>query len=73
MHRILSNEKAACKILVTGANALGGNSQNFLKLILNIFATFRCFYKAIIHRKQVVYVFLQLLTLTFLIPVSKTT
>ncbi len=34
-----------------------GNSQNFLRQICNIFVTLRCFYKAIIHSKEVVYVF----------------
>jgi len=36
---------------------LGRNSQNFLKQICKIFGTFRCFYKAIIHRKSEIYVF----------------
>jgi len=29
----------------------GGNSQNFLRKFVRFFQTFRCFYKAIIHRK----------------------
>jgi GTP pyrophosphokinase len=33
----------------------GGNSQNFLKQIRKIFVTFRCFYKAVICRKTIIY------------------
>ncbi len=36
---------------------LGGNSLNFLCKFVIFFVTFRCFYKAIIHRKSVIYVF----------------
>ena len=31
---------------------LGGNSQNFLRQIRKIFITLRCFYAAVIHRKN---------------------
>jgi len=35
----------------------GANSQNFLRQIHKIFVTLRCLYKAIIHRKWVIYYF----------------
>ena len=35
----------------------GGNSQKFLRKICNIFLTFRCFYEAVIHRKNIIYDF----------------
>jgi len=38
-------------------SAQGGNSQNFLHKFIIFFLTLRCFYKAIIHRKSVIYVF----------------
>jgi len=42
---------------------LCGNTQNVLGKILKIFVTFRCFQKAVIHRKF--YIFLQQWTSTF--------
>jgi len=50
-------QKKLQKIVFSFLILLGGNSQNFLCKFVIFFVTFRCFYKANIHRKTVIYVF----------------
>ncbi len=51
---------------------LGGGSQTFLFKLVIFFLTFRCFYKQIIHRKSVIYVFTVVNINFLLISASKT-
>ena len=44
-------------LFAQSVNALGGNSQKFLRQICNIFVTFRCFYNTVMHRKKIIYDF----------------
>jgi len=46
----------SARVAVTASS--GGNSQNFLRKFVIFFVTFRCFNKAITHRKSVIYVFI---------------
>ncbi len=54
----LTKDKEESRIL--RYNQLGRNSHNFLSKFVRFFVTFKCFYNKMIHRKEVVYVFLQL-------------